>query len=187
LHPAGFAILDPGLISVVSREQAEQVLSAVAATIGGRPYAARRERVARLRDAIGGVGFRGHTLGGCRFVPWRQRILVLRELASAADPVRLAPGASISWDRRFDIRLPPAARRPVTVGYLGSAPTNGAALQARGAALPRMLFSILPAAWDEDGIAAVPHLGYRREVGAGSPEFIFRPANPLTQAGFAVV
>jgi tRNA(Ile)-lysidine synthase len=190
LHPAGFAVLDPGLASVVSREQAEQALSAVAATIGGRPYPARRERVARLREAIGRAGFRGHTLGGCRFVAWRQCILVLRELASAAEPACLAPGASILWDRRFDIRLPPAARAPVTVGYLGSAPTNEAtraALQARRAALPRLLFPTLPAAWDDDGIAAIPHLGYRREAGAGSPDFVFHPANPLTQAGFAVV
>ena len=39
----------------------------------------------------------------------------------------------------------------------------------------------------KEGIAAVPHLGYRREGAAASPEFSFRPINPLTRAGFTVV
>ena len=40
---------------------------------------------------------------------------------------------------------------------------------------------------DETGIAAVPHLGYGREGVVGLPQIVFRPVNPLTQAGFAVV
>jgi hypothetical protein len=49
------------------------------------------------------------------------------------------------------------------------------------------LLSILPGVWDEKGIAAVPHLGYGREGVVGLPQIVFRPVNPLTQAGFAVV
>jgi hypothetical protein len=41
--------------------------------------------------------------------------------------------------------------------------------------------------WDQEGVAAVPHLGYRREGAAALPEFRFRPINPLTRAGFTVV
>jgi tRNA(Ile)-lysidine synthase len=189
-HPAGFAVLDPGLVAALPHETAERALSAIAGTIGGAFYPARRERVARLRDALATAARRGHTLGGCRFVRWRGRILVMRELAQAAHPVQLAPGRSISWDRRYDVRRPPVESTPLTVGYLGSvgvtqlrrlpAPLN------RGH-IPGLLLPILPAAWDEDGIVAVPHLNYKREGIAALPQFIFRPVNQLTQAGFTVV
>jgi len=53
--------------------------------------------------------------------------------------------------------------------------------------LPRLLLPILPIVWDEDGIAAVPHLGYRREGVDAMLQVVFRPVNPLTQAAFAVV
>ena len=59
-----------------------------------------------------GAAAGGHTLGGCRFVAWRGRWLVLRELAAAAGPVRLSPGASLLWDRRFAVALPAAATAP---------------------------------------------------------------------------
>jgi tRNA(Ile)-lysidine synthase len=190
LHPAGFAVLDPGIMLLMPQEMAERVLSAVAATIGGAVYPARRQRIARLRDLLGDAAKRGHTLGGCRFVRWRERVLVMRELARAVEPVRLTPGSSTIWDRRFKIMLSPAGSRPVTVGYLGTAGVtelNRLAPQLGRGQLPRLVFPILPAAWDGDGIAAVPHLGYRREGVAALPQFIFRPARPLTQAGFAVV
>jgi hypothetical protein len=53
--------------------------------------------------------------------------------------------------------------------------------------LPRFVLPIFPAIWDEKGIAAVPHLGHQREGVVGLPQILFRPVNPLTQAGFAVV
>jgi tRNA(Ile)-lysidine synthase len=191
LHPAGFAILDSGVLLAMPHDKAERVLSAVAATIGGALYPARRERIARLRDMLGAAACRGHTLGGCRFIRWRERILVIRELGRSSEPTRLAPGESIFWDRRFHVTLPPldGATR-LTIGYLGLAGVaqlNRLAPPGQRSRLPRLLFPILPAAWDDNGIAAVPHLGYRSESVGAAPQFIFRPANPLTQAGFAVV
>jgi tRNA(Ile)-lysidine synthase len=188
LHPAGFAVLDPGL-ALAPSDVAERAFQAIVGAIGGKPYPVRCERVARLRGALGGAAHRGHTLGGCRFVHWRHRVLVLRELAGAAGPIRLTPGTSFLWDRRFSVVLPAAATDAVTVGYLGR--SGVAALNRhrpeirRG--LPRLIYPILPAVWDQEGIAAVPHLGYRREGAAALPEFRFRPINPLTRAGFTVV
>jgi tRNA(Ile)-lysidine synthase len=187
VHPAGFAVIDPAAVLAMSREMAERVLSAVTSTIGGGRYPPRRERVARFREVLVGGAWRGHTLGGCRFVNWRKHILVLRELAAAQEPARLMPGTSISWDRRFRIRLPRAASEPVTVGYLGLAGVAELHRSGRQRLLPRLLLTIMPAVWDEDGLAAVPHLAYRREGVALLPQFVFRPVNPLTQAGFAVV
>lgn len=190
LHPAGFAILDAGVVLAMPHDEAERVLSAVAATIGVALYPARRERIARLREVLGAAVSHGHTLGGCRFVRWRERVLVMRELARASKPTQLAPGERIFWDRRFNVTLPPDGAIPLTIGYLGLAGVaqlNRLVPQARRRRLPRLLLPILPAAWDDDGLAAVPHLGYRRESASTLPQFIFSPVNPLTQAGFAVV
>ena len=190
LHPAGFAVLDSGVLLAMPQEMAERMLSAVAATVGGALYPARRERIARLRDVLGAASCQGHTLGGCRFVRWRERVLVTRELARASDPVPLTPGDSIFWDRRFHVTLPLDGATRLTIGYLGLAGVtelNRLAAQGWRSRLPRLLFPILPAVWDDNGIAAVPHLGYRSKRAGVSPRFIFRPVNPLTQAGFAVV
>ena len=78
LHPAGFAVLDPGVLLAMPHDKTERVLSAVTATIGGALYPARRERIARLRDVLDAAACRGHTLGGCRFIRWRERVFVTR-------------------------------------------------------------------------------------------------------------
>ena len=190
LHPVGFALLDPAMISESSSELVERLVSAVTAAIGGASYPPRRERIARLREALGGAARRGHTLGGCRFIRWRERILVTRELARAAPPLRLRQGERMIWDRRFEVMTPQADRGPFTIGYLGlvGAPRVDRRMpQLPRARLPRLLLPVIPAVWDEQGIAAVLHLGYRRERVVGLPQVVFRPVNPLTQAGFAVV
>jgi hypothetical protein len=176
------------MMSETSSELVERLLSAVTAAIGGASYPPRRERIARLREAFGGAARRGHTLGGCRFVRWRERILVMRELAGAAPPLRLGQGERIIWDRRFEVMTPEAERGPFTVGYLGhvGAPHTDRRMS-QLTRLPRLLFPILPAVWDEDGIAGVPHLEYGREGIADLPQVVFRPVTPLTQARFAVV
>jgi hypothetical protein len=174
----------------MSREMAERMLSAVTATIGGGFYPARRERVARLHDVLHRHAYRGHTLGGCRFVRWRGRILVLRELAGAAEPVRLTPGEAVLWDRRFSVSLTATRSKPATIGYLGSsgvAELGHPAVQPWRDDLPRLLFPTLPAVWDSEGLAGVPHLGYQRQGVVALPQLVFQPVNPLTRAGFAVV
>jgi tRNA(Ile)-lysidine synthase len=189
LHPAGFGVLDPRL-ALAPSDIAERALQAIVAAIGGRLYPARRQRIARLRGMLAAADRPGHTLGGCHFVRRRNHILVLRELAGAAGAVRLLPGTSLLWDHRFSIALPATAKGAVTIGYLGRSGVvelNRLQPNRRHCSLPRFVYPILPAVWDEKGIAAVPHLGYRREGGAILPEFSFRPFNPLTRAGFTVV
>jgi tRNA(Ile)-lysidine synthase len=190
LHPAGFAVLDRSLFAAPT-ELAEGALAALAMTIGGSSYPPRRARVARLRAVLAGEG--GHTLGGCRFVPWRGHVLVLREGARAAAPLRLMPGTSRVWDRRFAVALPAGAAGPVVISPLdagGVAELDrriGRSRPGKGRApLPRLVYPVLPAARDEAGLLCVPHLGYRR-AGTPVPAFLFRPANPLTRAGFTVV
>jgi len=143
-----------------------------------------------LRGILADARRRGHTLGGCRFVHWRHRILVLRELARADGPVRLTPGTSLLWDRRFRVVLPATATEAVTVGYLGHSGVVALNLlrpAPRQCELPRLVYPILPAIWDKEGIAAVPHLKYCRGGDAALPELSFWPIHPLTRAGFTVV
>jgi tRNA(Ile)-lysidine synthase len=188
LHPAGFALIDPAPIAAAG-ELGERALGRVAATFGGAVYPLRRARLLRLREALGAAPLRARTLGGCRFVPWRGRVLVLREPARAEPALSLAPGMSARWDRRFEATLPATASGAVTIGLLG---TSGAAALARDAAgrgnpLPRLVYPTLPAIRDAIGLAAVPHLAYRRPTAEHLPALSFRPAVSLFSAGFTVV
>jgi tRNA(Ile)-lysidine synthase len=190
LHPAGFAALDMAAIGHVEAELLERLLGRVAACIGGAAYPLRRERVARLRAGLLDRPEHARTLGGCRFVPWRGRLLVLRELGGGAAPVRLEPGTKLVWDRRFAVAVPRAAMPDLALGYLGQ---RGIIGDRRRLAdrhdndLPRLVYPVLPALWDEAGIVAVPHLGHSRPGAATLPTLAFRPLNPLSLAGFTVV
>jgi len=189
LHPAGFGVLDPAALAQLEADAAERVLARLIATIGVSPYRARRERISRLREQLTIAPERARTLGGCRLVPWRERLLVIRELARVEPPLRLAPGKDNLWDGRFLASLPAAAQRQLTLGYLGQ--FSGTIWQREGLSgpdnLPRLVHSTLPAFWDEMGLAAIPALGYRRAPELPLAALRFRPANPLTTAGFTVV
>jgi tRNA(Ile)-lysidine synthase len=190
LHPGGFAVLDRAAIDGAEDELAERLLGRVARCIGGAPYPLRRVRIARLRAGLADRPGHARTLGGCRFVPWRGQLLVLRELAAAAPPLRIEPGARVTWDRRFAVELARMAGGAVTLGCLGQAGAIGRASRpatAERGDLPRLVHSVLPAIWDEAGLAAVPDLGYRRADAADLPGLAFRPVIPLSDAGFTVV
>lgn len=189
LHSAGFGVLDAAAVAKLDADAAERALARLVATIGGSPYQARRERISRLREQLTIAPERARTLGGCRLVPWRQRLLVIRELARAEPPVRLATGKDNLWDRRFRASVPATAQRQLTLGYLGQFSGTISQCEGRSEAenLPRLVHSTLPAFWDEKGLAAIPALGYRRASELRLPDLRFRPENPLTTAGFTVV
>ena len=187
LHPAGFAVIDPLELGDVEADLAERLLGRIALCIGGAAYPLRRERVSRLRAGLEEQPERARTLGGCRFVPWRRRLLVLRELSAAAPPVRVVSGtegAAPLWDRRFAVSGPRRASSPLTFGYLGQ---SGMRSNAEDGALPPVIHPVLPALWDESGLIAVPHLGYFRAAATDLPQVVFHPVNPLSHAGFTVV
>jgi tRNA(Ile)-lysidine synthase len=190
LHPAGFAVLDTVAIGHAEAELFERLLGRVAVCIGGAAYPLRRERVARLRAVLLDRPEHARTLGGCRFVPWRGRHLVLRELAGAAPPVNLEPGTELVWDRRFAVSVPRALQPGLVLGYLGQCRIIGDRRRLADQHendLPRLVRPVLPALWDEAGVVAVPDLGYSRPRAATLPTLAFRPLNPLSHAGFTVV
>ncbi len=191
VHPAGLAAIDPEIIADAPADLVERLLGRVAATFGdGAPYPPRRARIVRLREGLAAAPPRARTLGGCRFVPWRGRLLVFRELARAAAPARVDPGANLTWDRRFAVSSPRASGGSLMLGYLGAAASpafNPGDSPSARSEMPPLAYPSLPAFWDADGIAGIPALGYRRTRAEQLPELVFRPVAPLTRAGFTVV
>jgi tRNA(Ile)-lysidine synthase len=186
LHPAGFATLDPVPLAAADPDIAELLLSRVVSCLGGLRYPVRAARLTRLSTALAREPGRSRTLGGCRFVAWRGQVLVLRELAAAEAPILLEPGADLCWDRRFAVRLSPEATGSVTLGYLGQH-AGARPPSSRGRVLPPLVYSVLPALWDERGIASMPHLGYSRPGRPVAARLSFRPDRPLIPPGFTVV
>ena len=188
-HPAGFAMLNRDVLLAAPQDVAERALSLLVTALGDRPYPPRRRSVVRLLKVLAGTARRGHVLAGHRFVVWRERILVLRELAAAAAPARLFPGEIVVWDRRFQILLPPKAEALI-LRYLGDdgvAELHRRLPGFRHPRLPPLIYPALLGFWDASGLAAVPSLEYRRDERVVLPKLALRPVNCLSHASFAVV
>ncbi len=185
VHPAGFVRLDPAALMAAPEEIGLRALAAVLALVGGALYPPRLERLERLYRALPeGVGS-GRTLGGCRLLAQRGRLLVCREPAAVAPPVPALPGVVVHWDGRFCLYLPTAAPEGLSLGALGAAKLDVVP------ALPAVARAGLPALRDDRSVAAVPALGYVREgFGVGwlaAARLSFRPSRPLSGSGFTVV
>jgi len=193
LHPAGFALLDPAPLAAAQAEIGLRALAALIATIGAEAYTPRFERLERLAQCLfAGALAGGRTLGGCRILPYRGRILVQRELAAMAPPAELPETGPLLWDNRF--RVEPVAGAAFLPGMrIGALGTEGAAsMRAIVPAdpahhLPGMVRPSLPALWQGGTLLAVPHLGWKRPGVKTGVELRLRPARPLSGSGFTVV
>lgn len=192
LDPAGFARLDPEPLLAASREPALRALARLLTTVGGGGYPPRFERLERLFDRLGeGLG-RGATLGGCRLLPRREGLLVVRE-AARAPSLAIAPGSALHWDGRFEVALTrrKPAPGPLTLGPLGAGGWSRIAGRVEASAvalIPPPARSALPTLWRGAKPLAVPHLGYR-DPGLG-PRVVgscrFSPHYPLAATSFTV-
>ena len=121
IHPAGFVWLDPAALSPRPRSSASAALAALLATAGGAAYPPRLERLERLYkqvpDGLGG----GRTLGGCRLLRRRARLLLCREPAALAPPVPAPPGGEVTGMEGLASYLPAAAPQGCAwAGWAGS-------------------------------------------------------------------
>jgi tRNA(Ile)-lysidine synthase len=190
LHPAGFARIAPDL-AVAPDALALRALSRVLACVGGAGWPPRTARLKRALAQLRAEPARPLTLGGCRLLPQgrgRPGWLAVRETVGQA-PVQLAPGARAVWDGRFLGALDADAPRPVALGALG--PAGWRALAAarpgvRDVPLPAAARDVLPAFFDLDGLAAVPHLDFVRNGLSAETFFLdYRPVRTLGPASFA--
>jgi len=192
--PAGFLWLNPEILGQAPQEVRLRALARSLMMVGGADYAPRLSSLTRLEDRILAGLRRGATLGGCRILPRKGRLLLVRE-AAAARPVTVQPGQRLHWDGRFEVRL----ARPktgmtsgkLTVGPLGSAGWAALAVKAADAcreAVPAAAGPAIPALFDRRGLREVPLLGYRcRAKGQNLLQFCrFLPQNALTSTRFTV-
>jgi tRNA(Ile)-lysidine synthase len=194
LDPAGFAWLEPGPLMAAPAELGLRALARILTTVGGAEYGPRLESLERLRGRISAGLTAGTTLGGCRVLPRRDRLLVVREARNL--PVAwLRAGQKLLWDGRFEVALRRAAGRVAAVdmalGPLGSAgwaEVRAGVPVAMTGRIPAPARAALPAVRDADGVLSVPHLGYRRcgSTAPGVRYCRFRPKNPLILSVFTV-
>jgi len=194
LDGAGFARVDPAPLAAAPRELGLRALARVLITVGGAEYGPRLESLERLYGRISAGLTAGATLGGCRVLPRRDGLLVVRE-ARNLPVVRLDAGQRLLWDGRFDIALGRVrGGREIGEYALGALEAAGwaevrAAVPAAAAArIPASARAGLPALRDLRGVLAVPQLAYRRP---NSPATVvkscrFRPKNALISSTFTV-
>ena len=100
---------------------------------------------------------RGATLGGCAIQWQADSIVVLRELGRRGLPeIVLAPGATLTWDDRFEVTLSRPATMPVTVRALPAAIWPKVKQAYAGASLPAAVAHTLPSLWQGETLVALP-------------------------------
>jgi len=195
LHAEGWASADAGQLAAAPADVGQRALARTLMTVGSRPYPPSADALARLYDELARAKIEGgRTLGGCRIIPWRSRVMIVREVGAITDDVPLPPSGSVFWDGRFLLRLTGhreagklSIRSLGQAGWVAVAATDS---RLRSLPIPPAVRPTLPAVFDLDGVRDVPHLMYRRQgVDPDSVRVIsamFRPRHVLAGAGFAV-
>ena len=160
----GYAVIDKTWLMAQPEDIRLRLLAGLINTISGQQA---HVSLGQLENMTAGRGWNLHagvTLHGTQWdTDAEDRFRIYRETGRSAPPtVQLAPGATASWDRRFVISA--AAAAPAAgVGVLG--PEGVRALEATGwrrRAAPARVLWTLPAVHDDQGLAAVPALGFAR-------------------------
>lgn len=179
----GFAWVERALLGE-SVEIRHRCLARLLACLNGETYLPAMDQVERLGVAMLADAWRGGTLAGCRLLPRQGRILIVREVAACAPPLRLVSCQSCLWDGRW--RLTPARGRGLFLGALGGSEAQELARQVprlrESASVPFPAWASLPAIRDARGVSAVPGLGYKRNRQGSEPltELVFAPRRALT-------
>ena len=182
-HPHGFVSVDTGALLAAPEELGLRALAAIVAAVGGEEFPPRLEKLERLYRELHAGTPKGRTLGGCRFMPRRTGLLVCREAAAVAPPVRLQ--ARTVWDGRFRLALAAKSRKRATLGALGEERVDSAVEP------PAAIRATLPTIRDRRGVLAVPGLNYVRNGTAKDcvafKAILLRSTRPATGAGVKVV
>lgn len=191
-HPAGFAWMKQAALARLPEEIGLRLLGRLLLAVGGEQYPARAERLerlyARLRDGVGVTA----TLAGCRVIAQSDgRVLAVREAGRMAAAVALIPGQEGEWDNRIRFLVEKDAPKGLSLGGLGGGEWRRMARNGWRCepGVPAAARSGLAAVFDEEGLCAVPHLGYKRSNMAGRTLrwIIVAASNPLTVAGHCLV
>lgn len=160
-YPEGWVDLDGDALAGSDPGLAERLLSILITVVGGRTYAPRQERLARLSRDLRDGRCTGASLGGCLIRPLRGGWRFCREARDLGADVPIFRGKPVVWDNRF--RLCWDGEGPARVAALG----DGGWTQVKAAApalarlpLPAAVRRTLPAVWRGGTVLTVPHLNY---------------------------
>ncbi|MEC9367277.1 MAG: tRNA lysidine(34) synthetase TilS [Pseudomonadota bacterium] len=174
VSPLGYCTLDRDALGMLPEEIALRAMARALTGVGGGSApvgAAKLEALAdRLRDGSAVV----RTLAGCRIDAAQARITLTREPGRAGlDEMRLRPGDSVLWDRRFTMSLSHEAEGTATVRALGHRGLGLVRAQCgRPIAIPGRVAAGLAAFWQGEEVISVPALGFSAcGTGAGSACF----------------
>jgi len=188
LHESGWASLNPAVLPDGEPASALAFASLLQA-VGGTEYAIAPDRRVEGLAQLRGLGPAGFTLGGCYLSVRAGRLQVCRDWGAISDEVPLHPGMRLLWDRRFDVEIPAdlGIGADFTIARLGERGIRSLGRDPEkpepgtGDAIPIAARKALPALWQGERLAAVPHLGFGPAVAAR-----FKPVNPATSSGFTV-
>ncbi|MDA7947241.1 MAG: tRNA lysidine(34) synthetase TilS [Hyphomicrobiaceae bacterium] len=169
VNDVGYGQIRTGAFRHAPREIALRALAKMIQTVGGRINPPPLARVESLAEGICSGDETSRTLGGCRVVPDRQDILVLRETGrTALETMVLRPGESGLWDNRFHVSLDAVCRSGVEVRALGER-AYGHVRARLGAPinLPAHAAEGLVSFWRNEDVLCVPTIGYFAESGEG--------------------
>jgi tRNA(Ile)-lysidine synthase len=188
IDPAGFVIVARAVLAQAPDSIRRRAVRDIVRSVGGRDYPPREARLDGLLGRLeAGLGA-GRTLGGCRIVPWRDAVLICRELRAIEDAVPLVPGRPVLWDRRFRVELSGAAPALVVraLGQAGSRALAALPPISTRRQLPAPVRPSLPSMWHGEELVAVPHLGAIMPALARTARLgvCFSPAWPLAGAPF---
>jgi tRNA(Ile)-lysidine synthase len=188
IDPAGFVTVARAALAQAPYGIRRRALRDIVRSVGGRDYPPREARLDRLLERLQAGLAAGCTLGGCRIVPWRDAVLICRELRAIADEVPLVPGVPVFWDRRFRVELSGTAPALVVraLGRAGPRALDPLALLSTRRPLPAPVQPSLPSLWHGEELVAVPHLGAMVPALARNARLrvCFKPAWPLAGAPF---
>jgi tRNA(Ile)-lysidine synthase len=169
LRPEGFAVLSATALPPTA-------LAALIQAIGGAPYPPAPNAVATLAASPTPA-----TLGGVQLLPAGRLgpgMLLVREAAAMAPPVRATPGAA--WDGRYRLARDATPPADTTLGPLG----HDAARFRDSSALPTAVLRTLPALRTGATLLAVPHLRYPDAATCANVHVLFTPPRPAAAAPF---
>jgi tRNA(Ile)-lysidine synthase len=163
-EPFGSFLLDPAPLRAADQEIGLRALGlALRAMAGGPPL--RLDRLMHIHGQLIAGLTRPCTVHGCRILPFRNGLRVVRELRGAAGPLELKPGQRLRFDHRFEVKVARNAPPGLRIEVLGRERWQEWA--AKCPDVPALVGPTLPAVLDSRGVRALPLCGvFRSDRGA---------------------
>ncbi len=159
-RPAGYAVLERSSLLAVPPLLGRALLGQVLRAVGGRDHVPAQQRSGRLLTHLKREGAAA-TLGGCRIISSKDRILVVRE-ERGPPSVALRAGKPLLWDGRFRARVGSAAPGDLRLEPLTRQGWQQIHREVVAVDLPGPVLWSLPCVRDAAGLRALPLLDWWR-------------------------